>query len=100
MIVMNAMKAMVVVVGLLLAATPAAAMTGLEFLQAYDKGASDQAAVLEPLVRRFVSEGYHNVPDWADLADLARALILGKGYRDNDIAEIAREAAIANGMSK
>jgi hypothetical protein len=31
---------------------------------------------------------------------MARALILEKGYRDEDIAEIAREAAIANGMSK
>jgi hypothetical protein len=95
---MNAMKAMVVVVGLLLAATPAGAMTGLEFLQAFDKG--EPHAVLEPLVHQFVREGYHNVPDWADLALMARALILEKGYRDKDIAEIAREAAIANGMSK
>jgi hypothetical protein len=51
---MNAMKAMVVAVGLLLAATPAGAMTGQEFLQAYDRSASDQAAVLRPLVRQFV----------------------------------------------
>ena len=94
------MKAMVVVVGLLLDPTPAGAMTGLEFLQAFDRSASDQAAVMEPLVRQFVREGYHNVPDWADLAAMARSLILEKGYRDNDIAEIAREAAIANGMSK
>jgi hypothetical protein len=98
--VMNAMKAMVVVVALSLAATSARAMTGQEFLQAYDKGASDEAAVLKPLVRQFVREGYHKVPDWADLGDMARALILEKGYRDGDIAEIAREAAIANGMSK
>ena len=98
--VMNAMKAMVVVVGLLLAATPAGAMTGQEFLQAYDKSAEDEAAVLKPLVRQFVGEGYHSVPDWVDLGDMARALILEKGYRDKDIAEIAREAAIANGMSK
>jgi hypothetical protein len=97
---MNAMKAMVVAVGLLLAATPAGAMTGQEFLQAYYRSASDQAAVLRPLVRQFVREGYHNVPDWVDLAAMARALILEKGYRDEDIAEIAREAAIANGMSK
>jgi len=94
------MKAMVVVVGMLLAATPASAMTGLEFLQAFDRSASDQNAVMAPLVRQFVREGYHNVPDWADLAADARALILEKGYRDEDIAEIAREAAIANGMSK
>ena len=31
---------------------------------------------------------------------MAQKLILEKGYRDKDIAEIAREAAIANGMSK
>jgi hypothetical protein len=37
---------------------------------------------------------------WADLDIMARALILKKGYRDQDIAEIAREAAIAKGMSK
>ena len=97
---MNAMKAMVVVVGLLLAATPAAAMTGQEFLEAFDRGAPDEAAVLKPLVRQFVRQGYRNVPDWVDLGDMARALILEKGYRDEDIAEIAREAAIANGMSK
>jgi hypothetical protein len=97
---MNAIKAMVVVVGLLLGTTPAGAMTGQEFLQAYDKSAADEAAALEPLVRQFVREGYHSVPDWAKLGDMARALILEKGYRDNDIAEIAREAAIANGMSK
>jgi hypothetical protein len=30
----------------------------------------------------------------------ADQLILEKGYRDKDIAEIAREAAIENGMSK
>jgi hypothetical protein len=31
---------------------------------------------------------------------LADRLILEKGYRDKDIVEIAREAAIKNGMSK
>jgi hypothetical protein len=97
--VMNGTRAMVVV-GLLLAATPAGPMTRQEFLQASDKGAGDEAAVLKPLVRQFVREGYHSVPDWADLGEEARALILEKGYRDEDIAEIAREAAIANGMSK
>jgi predicted lipoprotein len=94
------MKAMVMAVGLLLAVTPAGAMTGLEFLQAYDKGAVARADVLEPLVRQFVREGYHNVPDWAELSNIMRALILEKGYRDKDIAEIAREAASAHGMSK
>ena len=72
---MSAIKTKVVVVGLLLAATPAGAMTGLDFL-------------------------HHNVPDWGYLAVLTRALILERGYRDKDIAEIAREAAIANGMAK
>ena len=91
--VMNATKAMVVGVGLLLVATPAN-------LQAYDKSAEDEAAALKPLVRQFVREGYHSVPDWLDLGEMARALILKRGYRDENIAEIAREAAIANGMSK
>jgi hypothetical protein len=97
---MNATRAMVVVVGLLLAATPAGAMTGQEFLQVSDKSAVDEAVVLKPLVRQFIREGYHSVPDWAELSEMVRALILEKGYRDEDIAEIAREAAIANGMSK
>jgi hypothetical protein len=97
---MNAMKATFMVVGLVFTATPAGAMRGQDFLQAYDKGASDEAAVLKPLVRQFVSEGYHSVPDWAELGDMAREMILKKGYRDEDIVEIAREAAIANGMSK
>jgi hypothetical protein len=98
--VMNATRAMVVVVGLLLAARPAGAMTGQEFLQVSDKSAVDEMAVLKPLVRQFVREGYHSVPDWAELSEMVRALILEKGYRDEDLAEIAREAAIANGMSK
>jgi hypothetical protein len=92
------MKAIVAVVGLLLAATPACAMTGQEFLQADDNGSAED--VLKPIVRQFVREGHHSVPDWAALAVMARALILKKGYRDNDIVEIAREAAIKNGMSK
>jgi hypothetical protein len=95
------MKAMMVLaVGLLLAVTPAGAMTGLEFLQVYDQGIQAEAEVLEPLVRQFVREGYRNVPDWVFLGLMARKLILEKGYRDKDIAEIAKEAAIANGMSK
>ena len=100
--VINATNAMVLVVGLLLPATPAAAMTGQEFLQVDDddRRTDEEAALLKPLVRQFVREGYHSVPDWAELGDMARALILEKGYRDSDIAEIAREAAIANGMSK
>jgi hypothetical protein len=95
------MKAMVVVGGLLLAATPAGAMTGLEFLKVCDDGSvSDKADVMKPLVRQFVMEGYHSVPNWSALGTMAQKLILEKGYRDKDIAEIAREAAIANGMSK
>lgn len=77
------------VVGLLLAVTPAGAMTGQEFLQVSDKSAVDETAVLKPLVRQFVREGYHSVPDWAELSEMVRALILEKGYRDEDLAEIA-----------
>jgi hypothetical protein len=97
---MSAMKAMVLAVGVLLAATPASAMSGLGFLEVYDRGATDRLVVMAPLVRQFVREGYHNVPDWYELAEDARALILERGYRDEDIVEIAREAAIAHGMSK
>jgi hypothetical protein len=101
MSVMNAMRVMVVVGGLLLAAaTPANAMTGQEFLQVYDESVEKEAAVMKPLVRQFVGEGYHSVPDWIQLSVWAHELILKRGYRDNDIVEIAREAAIANGMSK
>ena len=98
--VMNAMKVMVVVGGLLLAATPAGAMTGQEFLEVYDSSTGDEAHVLKPLVLQFVREGYHSVPDLTELSVWAHELILKRGYRDKDIAEIAREAAIANGMSK
>jgi SOS response regulatory protein OraA/RecX len=97
---MNATRAMAVLVGLFLAATPAGAMTGQDFLQVSDKSAVDEMAVLKPVVRQFVREGYHSIPDWAEPSEMVRALILQKGYRDEDIAEIAREAAIANGMSK
>ena len=97
---MRAVNAMAMVVALLLTATPANALTGHDFLQASDKSASEEAAVMKPLVRRFVREGYHSVPDWAELGDLVRALILKKGYGDKNIAEIAKEAAISKGMSK
>jgi hypothetical protein len=93
----------VAVVGLFLAATPASAMTGLEFLTVYDdrwKNPNNETDVLEPIVRQFVGEGYHGVPNWAALATMTQELILEKGYRDKDLVEIAREAAIANGMSK
>jgi hypothetical protein len=94
------MKAMALAAALLFAATPAGAMSGLEFLHAQDKSASDEFDAMEPIVRQFVREGYRNVPDWAALGIMTRALILERGYRDKDIAEIAREAAIAHGMSK
>lgn len=91
-----------VVVGLLFIATPASAMTGLEFLTVYDdrEAPDKEAAVMMPIVRQFAMEGYHSVPDWSPLDAMAHRLILEKGYRDKDIVEIAREAAIANGMSK
>jgi Bacterial regulatory proteins, tetR family len=97
---MSAWKAMVLTVGLLLAATPASAIYGLEFLQADDKNIFDARDILQPVIRQFIQEGYHNVPDWLVLRDATRALILERGYRDKDIAEIAKEAAIAKGMSK
>jgi hypothetical protein len=52
------MKAMVVMVGLLLAGTPASAMTGQEFLQVSDKAGTDVAAVMRPIVRQFVGEAF------------------------------------------
>jgi hypothetical protein len=97
---MSALKAAVVLIGLLLSATQAGAMSGLEFLETWDNNAVNKATITEPFVRQFVREGYHNVPSWANLGLLMYDLILEKGYRDKDIAEIAKEAAIANGMSK
>ena len=96
------MKAIIVGGGLLLATTPASAMTEQEFLQVYDKSARMIGLPFLKAARAPVcqGEGYHSVPDWLDLGEEARALILKKGYRDEDIVEIAREAAIANGMSK
>jgi hypothetical protein len=98
----NTMKAMAVVTNLLLVATSAGAVTGQEFLTMDDnyQTISDEAAVLKSCVRQFVKEGYHNVPDWGVLANRVRKLILQKGYRDQDISDIAREAAILLGMSK
>jgi hypothetical protein len=48
---MSAIKTIVLAVGLLLTASPVGAMTGLEFLQAYDKSSMDEAAAMQPLVR-------------------------------------------------
>jgi hypothetical protein len=98
---MSAVKAMVLAVGLLLAATPASAVNGLQFLEVFDnKGPVEEMNLLTPIVRRFIKEGYHDVPDWAVLGAAMRVLILKRGYRDKDIAEIALEAAISMGMSK
>jgi hypothetical protein len=54
----------IVAVGLLFAAIPANAMSGHDFLEASDKSVGEEAAVMQPLVRQFVKEGYHSVPDW------------------------------------
>jgi hypothetical protein len=91
-----------VLAGLLFAATPAAAMTGLEFLQAKAHPEPDYKYhdVMKSLVVKFIEQGYRNVPDWSHLAIYTEQLILQKGYRDKDIAEIAEEAALAHGMSK
>jgi hypothetical protein len=102
--VLNVMKLIVVVAGLLVAATPVSAMTGQQFLLLADddslEGAGHMAVAVKPLVHQFVEEGYHNVPDWGELQYLMHKLILAKGYRDKDFVEIAREAAIADGMAK
>jgi hypothetical protein len=84
---------------LLITAIPADAMTGLEFLQA-SNNVSAEAAIMEQIIVKFISQGYRRVPDWAHLARITRELILEKGYRDKDIVEIAEEAAIADGMTK
>jgi hypothetical protein len=64
----------------LLAATPASAIYGLEFLQADDKNIFDARDILQPVIRQFIQEGYHNVPDWLVLRDATRVLILEGGY--------------------
>jgi hypothetical protein len=92
--------AVVMAAGLLFAAAPAGAMTGLEFLEAKAHPDSRFYAVMDSLVIRLVSEGYRNVPGWANLATIMEELILQKGYRDKDVAEIAEEAALAHGMRK
>ena len=79
-------------------AAPAAAMTGLEFLQARQD--NSYIAVMKSLVIQFVSQGYRDVPDWSYLTIYTEELILQKGYRDKDVAEIAEEAALAHGMRK
>jgi hypothetical protein len=91
--------ALIAALGLLIATTPVIAMTGLEFLQAGDD-ANAKAVIMEPIVIKFISQGYRHVPDWAHLAQFTRELILEKGYRDRDIVEIAEEAAITHGMTK
>jgi hypothetical protein len=95
------LRATAAVALLLITAIPAGAMNGLEFLRVDDSpDATEEMAVMKPLVAKFVDQGYHNVPDWSELAYYTRKLILERGYRDKDVAEIAEEAAIANGMTK
>jgi hypothetical protein len=60
--------AMVMAAGLLFAAAPAGAMTGLEFLQAQEDNSYRDVAVMKSLVIQFVSQGYRNVPDSAHLS--------------------------------
>jgi hypothetical protein len=94
--------AVVMVPGLLFAAAPAAAMTGLEYLQAQKEDPYHQAesALMTIFIIQFVDQGYRNVPDWASLGMYVEELIRQKGYRDKDLGEIAKEAAIAHGMRK
>jgi hypothetical protein len=94
--------AVVMASGLLFAAAPAAAMTGLEYLQAQEEYPYHQAekALMTTLIIQFVDQGYRDVPDWATLGIYVEELIRQKGYRDKDIGEIAEEAALAHGMRK
>jgi hypothetical protein len=92
--------AVVMAAGLLFAAAPAGAMTGLEFLQAEEDNSHRDITVMKSLVIQFVSQGYRDVPDWEHLSFYTHQLILQKGYRDKDVAEIAEEAALAHGMRK
>jgi hypothetical protein len=71
-------------------------MTGLEFIEIDDNG-----EIYECITRiqiEFVSEGYMKIPDVEYLSEKMRDLILGEGYGDVDIEDIAKESAEILGM--
>jgi hypothetical protein len=76
----------------------ASAMSALEFLRAETD--NKDAPVMKEIVIKLVAKGYKKVPDWARLSSITREKILEKGYTNQDIEEIAEEAALANGMTR
>jgi hypothetical protein len=80
-----------VLAGLLFAATPAAAMSGLEYLRAEQDQYLVAYHAMKSLVTKFIDQGYRNVPSPGHLMIYSEELIRQKGYRDKDIAEIAEE---------
>ena len=63
-------------------------MTGLEFIEIDDNGEIYEC--ITKIQIDFVSEGYMKIPDVEYLSEKMRDLILGEGYGDVDINDIAR----------
>jgi len=77
---------------------PSSAMSALEFLRAETDG--KEAPIMKEIVIKLVAKDYKRVPDWARLSILAREKILEKGYINEDIEEVAEEAALGAGMTR
>lgn len=73
----------------------ASATTGVEFLRA---DWLKQFEIIEPLIVRFVEQGYKNVPNWYNLEEEMEKLIRKKGLATEDVYDISLEAAKALGM--
>ena len=71
-------------------------MTGLSFIAIDDNGEIYEC--ITKIQIDFVSEGYMKIPDVEYLSEKMRDLILGEGYGDVDIEEIAKESAKILGM--
>lgn len=78
--------------------TTANAMTGIEFMKL--SSGSEEKAALEPLVVEYVSQGYKNVPNWAELSRFVNDAIRKNGWGNKDLRDIAISAAKEKGMTK
>lgn len=93
---MKFIKILTVAAGLIFSAN-VFAISGLDFIKL---DASSQRKALEPIIYRFVSSGYKNVPDWAELSYEIRKTVLKNGTGYQSLDSVTKEAATKIGMTR
>ena len=71
--------------------------TGMDFYETEDM--LGQRDILQPIITEFIRQGFHNIPEWQELAVEMKRMIRKNGWRDRPVDEIAVDAGKAVGMN-